>query len=204
VRDQYRVVPAGIDADAVARAGEDPDPELAALREQHPLVGFCGRLSRQKDPLAFVEAAHLVRGEVGDRVRFVVVGDGPLRSAVDERIGALGLTGYVMRSGLRTDIPRVLSCLDVFVHPSRYEGLPRVILEAFTVGVPVVCTGVGGCPEIARDGETALARAIVEILTNRELGARLCASARAVVAAYDIRRSAELLAELYAGLARPQ
>lgn len=209
--EQYLVVPAGIDVAAVRAAARERDPELMALRARGPLVGFVGRLCAQKAPLIFVEAAARVRQALRGRCVFVVVGDGPLRAHVDARIQALGLADAVVRHPFRSDVPRVLAALDVLAHPSAYEGLPRLLLEAQAVGVPVVATPVGGCGEIVRHEETGLivpagspeatADAVLRLLEDRPLAAALAAAALARVDAYDIAESAGRLAELYRRLA---
>jgi len=206
-REQYRIVHAGIDVAATAELSRTPDEELNALRATHRLVGFIGRLCRQKDPLTFVGAAARVERARPGTCRFVLVGDGPLADLVDRAVARLGLRRSLIRYPLRDDVPRVLGALDVLVHPSRHEGLPRMLLEAAAAGVPAVATAVDGCGELFAgplagvsvppgDAE-ATASAILEVLDGN-MGAP-CPEA---LAEYDIRRAVEELERVYRDLLR--
>lgn len=121
--------------------------------EQHPIVMQVGRLSAQKDPLAFVEGAARVIRECPD-ARFALIGDGPLRGAVAARIRELGLEGYVHLVGWRDRAFRLMAAADVVSLTSRWEGMPYALLEAMAWCRPVVATAVNGCPEIVVDGVT--------------------------------------------------
>ncbi|MBM3149983.1 MAG: glycosyltransferase family 4 protein, partial [Chloroflexi bacterium] len=103
-------------------------------------------------------------------------------------VAAAGLGHRVVMAGYREDIPEVLAAMDVLANsPRSREGLSVAILEALAAGRPVVATRVGGIPEIVLDGETgllvapedprALADAVVRLVSDRELAARLCANA---------------------------
>lgn len=118
-----------------------------------PLVMQVGRLSAQKDPIAFVEgAAQVVRQCPG--TQFALVGDGPLRDAVMARVGELGLGESVHWLGWQPDAFRLIGAADVVTLTSRWEGAPYAILEAMAWSRPVVATAVNGCPEIVADGVT--------------------------------------------------
>ncbi len=110
------------------------------------LVGMVACLKPQKAPLDFVRLAAYVRDEISD-VRFILVGDGELRAEVEMLICKLGLERTVILLGWRRDIPEILHALDVFVLTSRWEGLPRAVLEAIASGTPVVATAVDGTIE---------------------------------------------------------
>jgi glycosyltransferase involved in cell wall biosynthesis len=85
-----------------------------------------------------------------------VVGDGPGRAALAERVRTLGLEGRVELLGERGDVGEQLAAADGFVLPTRWEGLPYSILEAMAAGLPVVASRVGGIPEEVEDGVTGL------------------------------------------------
>jgi glycosyltransferase involved in cell wall biosynthesis len=76
--------------------------------------------------------------------RFLVVGDGPLRSELEAQARLRAMIPAIIFTGLRTDIPALLSALDVFVLSSRWEGLPNAVLEAMAAERPVVATAVDG------------------------------------------------------------
>ncbi len=117
-----------------------------------------GRLVKQKNPRLFLTAAARLRRACGE-VRFVMVGDGPLRGMVVERARSLGIADAVELTGERLDWESVLKKADIFWLTSSWEGLPNVVMEAMACGLPVVATDVGGTRELFTNGrEGFLAR----------------------------------------------
>lgn len=169
--------------------------EELGLPGDAPLVGMVACLKPQKSPLTFVEvAARVVRERPG--AVFVLAGDGELRPAVERLIARLGLGDRLRLLGWRRDIPRVMSALDVLLHTSLWEGLPRVLPEAIACGVPIVASGVDGTADILQDGVTgilcspgdadALAAGVRRLLADRDLGHRMARRAREVLGEFDI------------------
>ena len=101
-----------------------------------------------------------------------VVGDGPLRPAMERRAAELGLSARVEFLGHRRDVRSLMRQAVVMVMPSRWEGLPMVLLEAMAEGCPVVATAVGGIPEVVEHGVTGW---LVQPDSPSELAARLAA-----------------------------
>lgn len=169
-REPSHVIPLGIDVEHFA--GAKP-----ALETDRPIVGSVGRLAEQKGYDTLLEAAKLV-----PEAKFVVVGDGELRSRLEARAGA-----NVHITGRRDDVPELLASFAVYAQPSRYEGLCVAVLEAQAAGVPVIATPVGGMRDTVVHEETglvvpvgdaqALAAAVTRLLEDRALGARLAAEA---------------------------
>lgn len=125
------------------------------LPEGRPLVVTVGRLTHQKDPLTFVEMAGRV-AKMREDVVFVMVGDGELQRATDERIGQLGIEDRV-RMILRTDeIPALLLEADVFVMTSRYEGLSYAAAEAAARGRAMVVSDVPGLRDLVQHDVSGL------------------------------------------------
>lgn len=120
-----------------------------------PLLGVVGRLTPPKDHATFLRAAMLISRKV-PQARFLIVGDGPLRKALEAQTRALGLSEVLTFTGLRKDIPAVLAALDVLVFSSLWEGLPVALLEGMAAARPVVATSVGGIPDVVLPGRTAL------------------------------------------------
>ena len=118
-----------------------------------PLVMQVGRLSAQKDPVAFVEGAAQVVRQC-PRTQFALVGDGPLRDAVITRIRELSLEECVHCVGWHKDAYRLIGAAAVVTLTSKWEGAPYALLEAMAWSRPVVATAVNGCPEIVVDGVT--------------------------------------------------
>jgi glycosyltransferase involved in cell wall biosynthesis len=125
-----------------------------------PLVGWVGRLDRKKRVEDFIRAASLVRQRL-PQTRFVIVG-GPdafmpeYAQDLTALTSKLGLDDSLAFLGDRSDVPRLLSGLDVFVWLSRDEGMPHVISEAGAAGLPVVATRDNGSEEQITDGESGL------------------------------------------------
>ena len=152
-------------------------------------IGVIGRISPEKGQAEFVRAAAILHTEF-PLAAFVVCG-APLFAdgGYDRSVGALARDLPIEFPGWREDAGAVLSELDLLVVPSRQEGMGRVIVEAFSAGVPVVAFAVGGIPEVIQDGETgflvkemtpeALARRISEVL-KRDPGSirRIVSNAR--------------------------
>ncbi len=116
-----------------------------------PLVTQIGNFKPQKAPLDFIEAAARI-AETMPEVRFVMVGDGPLRGEAQARAAELGLADRVIFCGWWDDVPGLLAATTVSVLSSRHEGLPCSVVESLAAGVPVVATAVDGTPEVIRPG----------------------------------------------------
>ena len=121
------------------------------------LVGTVGRLSPIKDQVmlarAFVRALALAP-EARQRLRLVIVGDGPLRAEVEQVLVDAGVGDLAWFAGDRKDVPDVMRGLDAFALPSLAEGISNTILEAMASALPVVATQVGGNAELLADGVT--------------------------------------------------
>ncbi len=168
----------GIDTDRFTSSAEARSVRRAGMCQSDRLViGTVGRLHRQKGQASLIDAARIVV-ERDSRARFVIVGEGEERGALEKRITATGLAGRFELIGARYDIPELLSEFDLFVLPSLWEGLPLTLLEAMAVGLPVVATSVDGIVEVVRDGmegrlvppndAAALADALVDLLGSPE------------------------------------
>jgi glycosyltransferase involved in cell wall biosynthesis len=123
-------------------------PDRAALRQELGIpasafvVGHVGRFFEQKNHEFIVDIAQSLVARAQD-VRILLVGDGPLRPAIEEKVRAAGLSEFVVFAGVRADIPRLMvGAIDVMVFPSRYEGLALVLIEAQAAGLPSVCSDV--------------------------------------------------------------
>nr|WP_218862552.1 glycosyltransferase family 4 protein [Actinopolyspora biskrensis] len=143
----------------VSRAAPRADPvsgrrarRALGISDDRLLVGAVGRLTYQKAPEDFVTALALLGR---DDVSGVWVGDGDRRAPVS-RLVESELAGDFILLGQRSDVPELLPAFDVFVLPSRYEGLPLALAEAMRCGVPVVATDVNAVPDLVTAGTTGL------------------------------------------------
>jgi glycosyltransferase involved in cell wall biosynthesis len=199
---RVRVLRNGIDIQ------EEPPPTLRIRPEGEAWrIGMLGNLRPVKDPESFLRAAAALSLRRSD-VEFRLAGDGPLRPALERLCDELRIAGLVRFVGAIDNPSRFLQELDVFVLPSRAEGLSNAVLEAMAAGRPVVATDVGGNPELIRDGVTgvlappgdpaALAAAVDALLDSPPTRQRLGAAARQrVEKQFTNQAMAERFAEFY-------
>jgi len=213
-RERFEIVRSAIDMARFSKSAS----ERAGVREswgvgpETRVIGAITRLSPQKAPLDFVAAAAEIAAAQPDVV-FVLVGDGPMRSRVERAIRDHGLGGRFRMLGLRRDVSELLSGMDVFLLTSLWEGLPRALVQAMAVGVPVVATAVDGSSEIVLEQETGrlvppgdpqtAARVVLEILRDPISAARCGTTAQRMVERdFDLSRMLEQLAQLYRTLSK--
>ena len=177
-----------------------------------PLVGTVARLEPQKGLDVLLAALPRVREAVPDDDT-THVGQGALRDALAAQARALGVADVVIFAGPREDVWTVLAALDVFVLPSRFEGLSLALLEAMAAGKPVVATAVSGSIEVVEDGVTgvlvppndpeALARGLIHVLGSPDVARRLGeAGRRRVAQRYTLPTVARAYEALYERLLR--
>ncbi|HEX9771840.1 MAG TPA: glycosyltransferase, partial [Steroidobacteraceae bacterium] len=121
------------------------------------VFGTVGRLDRIKNQAALIDAlAAIVKRDprARARLRLIIVGDGPERSALEDTTRRHSLADVVWFAGARNDIPELMRAMDVFVLSSRNEGISNTILEAMASALPVVAARVGGNPELVAHGST--------------------------------------------------
>lgn len=158
-----------VDGFSVKKAlGIDPD---------YQVVGCVARLNEVKGHVYLIRAAKEVIKN-NPRIKFLLVGDGPLRQELEQLSVKLGIKDNVIFAGSRRDIPEMLAAMDIFVLPSALrEGCPLSILEAMAMSKPVVASRLGGIPEEVEDGKSgilvppkdsaALADAIIKLLSDK-------------------------------------
>ena len=196
----------------------DPEYKLSAsfkaslgFGESDPVLVVVARLEPQKGHKVLLNAMPTIRREFPN-VRLVCVGDGVLRSELEEQTRGLGLNECVRFVGVQTNVQDWLALSQMSVLPSFYEGLPLVAIESLAAGVPVVATDVDGTPEIVVNGKTgltvrpgdpsAIAQAICLLLHSPELRRQLAVAGRQWVLqefteAQQILRTAELYKQTY-------
>ncbi|GFK95729.1 Glycogen synthase [Fundidesulfovibrio magnetotacticus] len=196
----YPVIPNGVDPERYA-------PRQGA-REPGPMrLFFHGRVVRQKGLDVLVQAlAQLPRGLAWE---LSIAGDGPARPGLESQLRALGLADRVRFLGWmdRADIALALRRADLFVFPSRDEGMPNAVLEAMASGLPVLATAISGNEDLALPGRTgltvppedagALAGALARLLADPPLLEAMGREARALVLEHYSWRS---VAERYLAL----
>jgi len=135
------------------------------LSDTDVLLGITARLTRQKGHGHLLEAFALARKEC-PTLKLLIAGEGPLRSELETRIRDNRLDDAVFLTGYRSDIGDVLAALDVFVHPSLWEGFGLAILEAMAAGRPVVATNASAIPELVGDAGIAVPPGDIPVLAR--------------------------------------
>ena len=137
------VIPPGINL-AVYRPGDRTFARIRlGLDGNVPIIGTSGRLVSVKSQVTLVEAVALLRKSMPRPPELVIVGNGPERGVLEASARGLGIEHATHLIGHRDDLPEILPAFDVYALPSLHEGLPRGVLEAQAVGVPVVASNVG-------------------------------------------------------------
>ncbi len=150
---QFSVIPLGIDLDAFLGSAASRNilrAEIGAA-DDDIVVGFVGRLTEIKDLPLLIRAARraLDKASGGPKMRFVVIGDGNVRSSVEQLIRDEGVAAAFHLLGNRPDVVDLLPGLDIIALTSRNEGTPLSLIEAMAAGVPFVSTAVGGVVDLA-------------------------------------------------------
>jgi len=193
------VVGNGIDLDAFR------GPQRRGLRGAGARLLCVARLAPAKNHALLLQTVALLR-ESGRDVSLTLVGDGPLRGALEERARELGISERVRFAGRRTDTAAFYRDCDLFVLLSDYEGMPMSIIEAMASGLPVVATRAGGVAELVDDGvngalveadAAAAAGAIAAICDDPALYARLSAGAVRTSSHYSAEAMMEKYVDLY-------
>lgn len=125
------------------------------LPENAVLIGNTSALADHKDYFTFINAAELLLN-TNKNYYFFVIGDGPLRESIKNKIIEKGLIQNIIMTGFLKNIPEILKELNVFLITSKTEGLGTSVLDAFASGVPVIATKAGGIPEIVIHEQTGL------------------------------------------------
>jgi glycosyltransferase involved in cell wall biosynthesis len=184
----------------------DEEADAAPRLATGPIVGAVGRLAFQKGFDVLLRAMREV-----DNATLVIVGEGEDRGQLEALARRLGVADRTIWSGWSDDVRSQVRSFDVFALPSRFEGFPLAVLEAFLAEKPVVAAEVGSVGEAVIPGETgflvqpddpgALAAAIRELIGNAELQRRMGARGRRLVLGrFTARDMAQSFSELYAEL----
>jgi glycosyltransferase involved in cell wall biosynthesis len=131
-------------------------------------IGTAGRLVEVKDLNLFIDVAADVLREVSN-ICFRILGDGPLKQQLSDRVRELGLADTVVFEGYREDARAFYDEIDIYLNTSLHEGLPLSILEAMAKGRPVVAPMVGGIPEVISNGQEGF---LIEGRDSKEFAAK--------------------------------
>jgi glycosyltransferase involved in cell wall biosynthesis len=197
--DRVRKVISGVDL-----AAHRPEPRPADVVQSLGIdpadlvIGFSGRLSKEKAPEIFLDIARLCQAT--PHLRFVMTGAGPMAGTIARLVAELPSTVRLDYLGLVDDVAPYLALYDVLVLPSRQDGRPLIVMEALASGLPVVASRLGGIPEMIEDGRNGFictpadaaefAACIRGLANDRRLVARLKVGARAAAESHLSAESA--------------
>ena len=144
----------GFNSSSFVGGGQVKKPQFQT-RANNLHFGTLARLSVEKDLKTFIRAASLLTGQPDSNYQFKIFGEGPLRRELEQIISDLGVRNEVQLCGRTMDPAQILTTFDVFVLTSRFEGFGMVLLEAMSVGLPIICSKIPTSVEIL--GETGAA-----------------------------------------------
>jgi len=171
------------------------------------LVGAIGRLVWQKGFEYFLQCIPDVIG-ICSRMKFLLVGEGPLRRPLEDLSKRLGIEPFIIFTGQRNDIRDVLTALDILVIPSVLEGFPMITLEGMAMGKPIIATRIDGTTEQIKDDKEGilvasrspaeLTKAIVRVAGDSLLASSLGNAARQrVIAEFSVQQMIEATIKVY-------
>ena len=182
------VINDGVDVDRIARLVPVNVHAEFYLPTHAPIVGNVAALVPQRGHHHLIDAATLVVRDVPD-ARFVIVGDGELREALERQIKDKHLERHIFLAGFRVDVLELTKGFDIFATSSLHEGMCVALVDAMAAGKPVVATRAGGISEVVDDGTTgflveprdhkAMADALTQLLKDEALRRRMGEAAQA-------------------------
>jgi glycosyltransferase involved in cell wall biosynthesis len=207
-RDHFRVINNGFEFPTLQQQLGRLQRRALGVPEDALLIGSIIGFREEKRPKLFIEMARALQASYPN-AHFAIFGSGALLRACQQLVETQQLSGTIHLPGLTRNAWAALSAMDVFVLPSRLEGLPNVLIEAQAMGVPVICSGAGGMAETFVEGETgfavpsasaeALAAAVGRLIDDKELRRRMSAAAETHAREkFSIDRMIGLTIEAYA------
>lgn len=209
---RLRVVPNGVDLEALTRAASEEAVDLPGDKRSFRL-GFFGRLTPVKRIDVILELAALLKREAPHQFGVYLFGEGPLRSELERKVRKLELEEVVHFMGFTSQPASWLRKMDALLLTSDHEGLPMIVLESMALGVPVISHAVGAIPEVLGGGtlgtlvesqEPALyARAAIALRDAPEFArAQAARAAQEVATRYSAAHSVREYVSIYRELQR--
>ena len=209
---KYAIIHSGVMLQQIMNMDIDVETgkKKLGIPQNSNVIGVVGRLVPIKGHKYLVSAAKNIIKEARNTV-FVFVGDGHLKSALEEQAEAIGVRKNIIFTGWKRNAQEILCVFDVFVLPSLNEGMGRVLIEAMALGKPIVASHVGGIINLVKNGEngilvpprdsTALGNAIIKIIKDKNLAENLGKNGKAMIyPKFDASAMVMKLDNLYQGL----
>lgn len=203
---RVQVVIHGIDLDAVRASADRTGVRAELSLADDDIVVVCVANLRKEKSLDVLVAAATTALEKQPRLRYVLVGQGPLADDLDQWVSDAGIAERFTALGYRDDATRVVSAADIFTLSSAHEGLPVAVMEALALAIPVAATAAGGVPMavgsaglISPIGDApALAESHVALAADSDRRAALAANASAEAARFELSRAVPEIERIYA------
>lgn len=204
-------IPNGLPLDRIAAvAAASPGRAALGIPEAAPAIVQVGVFREEKNQAGALEAVAELRA-TGSDAQLVFVGDGPTMADVEAKAAELG-GDWAHFLGYRDDVPAVLACADLMLQPSAADAMPMTVLEAMSLGVPVVATDVGDVRAMLRDraglcvppgDPSALAAACAELLGDDERRRQMGEAGREIAAESDSKEMVHSYERLFEAAAVP-
>lgn len=202
----------GIDCQAIRSKVQPRAREIVrrefGIEDDVSLIVMVARLELYKGHMMVLNALRQIVSSTNHKIAALFVGIGIDRPQIEEEANRLGLGEVVRFTGYRLDVPSILAASDISVLTSRYEGIPRALMESMVLGIPVIATNVPGSRTLIRSGENGilvehgdvpeLAAAIRSLIENPGLAARLANNGKqTVLREYDEYKVAARVEQIY-------
>jgi len=170
LKKKIHVIPVGIDPEMFKPMDKYALREKYKLFKNDKIILYVGRHSKEKELDVLIKSFRNVKAK-STNCKLLLVGDGREKSNLKDLVSVLKLNNVIFMDAVEHNkIPEIMNCADIFALCSLYEGMPTVVLEALTCGIPVVSTDVGDVHKVVKDGETGY---IVKTRTEEELSDKL-------------------------------
>lgn len=202
----------GIDSQAIVSkvtpgAREIVRNEFGIEKDAH-LIVMVARLELYKGHIMLLNALQHIRLTTHHKIAALFVGIGKDRPQIEDQVNRMGLDKIVQFTGYRLDVPDILTACNISVLTSRYEGIPRALMESMVLGIPVIATNVPGSRTLIHSGENGLlvehndslgmARAIIRFIENPDIASQNAINGKqTVLTEYDEYKVAAKVEEIY-------
>lgn len=201
LRNKLRLIVNGVDIKDISRVNNIAAEVKKWKDDDYFVIGYIGQLIERKGLDILLKAVSDLKIK---KWRLAIVGEGSEKSKLIQLVNDLGLDDKVVFFGFRSDRISFLKGFDLFVLPSRLEGIPRCLMEAMAANVPVIASAIPGCCDLIENGETGflfemdnfekLSQIILALLADKKLRDNLASNAREII---ERKWSASSMAECY-------